>query len=155
MKNVILVLSIILGCLTFSNAQSSLNDYKYVIVPKKYDFLKLYDQYQLNSLTKFLFNKNGFTSLIENENYPEDLVNNRCLSLKVDVEKLNSLLKTKLVILLDTPELFSTACSVNGNVADEEEVENAVSNGALIALPCSHGFTFATNLNIKGRVTKA
>ena len=100
MKKVILALSIILGCLTFSKAQSNLNDYKYVIVPNKFDFLKSNDQYQLNSLTNFLFNKNGFSSLIENENYPEDLVNNRCLSLKVDVEKLKSLLKTKLVIVL-------------------------------------------------------
>jgi len=100
MKNVILVFSLILGCLTFSNAQSSLNDYKYIIVPNKYDFLKEADKFQLNSLTKFLFNKNGFISLLEDENYPEDLVNNSCLSLKVDVEKLNSLLKTKLVIVL-------------------------------------------------------
>ena len=100
MKNAILVFSLILGCLTFSNAQSSLNDYKYIIVPNKYDFLNEADKYQLNSLTKFLFNKKGFTSLLENENYPQDLVNNLCLSLKVDVEKLNSLLKTKLVIVL-------------------------------------------------------
>ena len=37
--------------------QQSINAYKYIIVPKNYDFLRLEDQYQLNSLTKFLFTK--------------------------------------------------------------------------------------------------
>ena len=50
---------------TFS--QTNLNDYKYVIVPNSFDFLKYEDQYQLNSLTKFLFNKNGFTAIMEDE----------------------------------------------------------------------------------------
>ena len=41
-------------------SQSNLNDYKYVIVPNKFDFLKENDQYQLNSLAAFLFEKYGF-----------------------------------------------------------------------------------------------
>jgi len=96
MKKVILALSIILGCLTFSNAQSNLNDYKYVIVPNKFDFLKEADKYQLNSLTKFLFNKYGFSALMENENYPEDLAKNVCLGLRSKVISESGLFKTKL-----------------------------------------------------------
>ena len=100
MKKVILVLSIILGCLTFSKAQSNLNDYKYVIVPNKFDFLKEADKYQLNSLTKFLFNKYGFTALLENENYPEDLAKNMCLGLRSDVISESGMFKTKLRVEL-------------------------------------------------------
>lgn len=100
MKKVILLLSIILGCLTFSNAQSNLNDYKYVIVPNKFDFLKEADKYQLNSLTKFLFNKYGFTALMENENYPEDLAKNVCLGLRSDVISESGFFKTKLKVEL-------------------------------------------------------
>ena len=100
MKKVILVLSIILGCLTFSKAQSNLNDYKYVIVPNKFDFLKEADKYQLNSLTKFLFNKYGFTALLENENYPEDLAQNVCLGLRSDVISESGMFKTKLRVEL-------------------------------------------------------
>ena len=56
---------------TFS--QTKLNDYKYVIVPNSFDFLKSKDQYQLNSLTKFLLNKNGFTAIMEDEIFLQDL----------------------------------------------------------------------------------
>ena len=81
-------------------SQSNLNDYKYVIVPTKYDFLIGADQYQLNSLTKFLFNKYGFTAIMEDEPFPEDLANNRCLAMDAKVEKESGLLKTKLKVSL-------------------------------------------------------
>ena len=57
----------ILLVLAMSNSSTgqSLNDYKYVIVPGKFDFLKESDKYQLNSLTKFLFEKYGFEAYLE------------------------------------------------------------------------------------------
>jgi hypothetical protein len=81
-------------------SQTNLNDYKYVVVPKKFDFLKEQDQYQLNSLTEFLFIKYGFETLFEGDDYPEDLINNRCLGLKSDVLKDSGLFKTKLNVEL-------------------------------------------------------
>lgn len=81
-------------------AQSNLNNYKYIIVPTKYDFLKENDQYQLNSLTAFLFEKYGFQPLIEGSNYPEDLIRNRCLALKSDLVKDSGMFKTKLAVEL-------------------------------------------------------
>ncbi|GAA4961971.1 hypothetical protein GCM10023315_07580 [Algibacter aquimarinus] len=81
-------------------SQTNLNEYKYVIVSKKYDFLKRADQYQLNSLSKFLFNKYGFEALMEGEPYPADLIKNRCLALKADVLKGSGMFKTKLTIQL-------------------------------------------------------
>src|SRR5690606_25059413 len=62
------------------------------------DFLKEKDQYQINSITKFLFNKYGYTAFMQDEDLPEDLRNNKCLGLTVDVVKENALLKTKLRI---------------------------------------------------------
>ncbi len=81
-------------------AQYNLNEYKYVIVPKKYEFLKKANQYRLNELTEFLFNKYGFETLMEGDTYPEDLVRNRCLALKSDVTKDSGLFKTKLNVEL-------------------------------------------------------
>jgi hypothetical protein len=81
-------------------AQSNLNNYKYIIVPNKYDFLKEKDQYRLNSLTQFLFNKYGFQALMEGEKYPDDLLKNRCLALKSDLTKDSGMFKTKLAIEL-------------------------------------------------------
>jgi hypothetical protein len=81
-------------------SQASLNAYKYVIVPNKYDFLKEKNQYQLNALTKFLFEKYGFEALMEGSDYPEDLAVNRCLALNSDVLKDSGLFKTKLTVEL-------------------------------------------------------
>ncbi|WP_242133343.1 hypothetical protein [Aestuariivivens marinum] len=81
-------------------SQSNLNNYKYVIVPKKFDFLKEENQYRLNGLAKFLFEKYGFESIMEGEGYPEDMFANRCLALKSDVIKDSGLFKTKLNIVL-------------------------------------------------------
>lgn len=81
-------------------SQESVNAYKYVIVPKSFNFLNEPDQYQLNSLTKFLFEKYGFTVLMDDEKFPEDLNNNRCLGLNADVEKQKAFLNTKLQVHL-------------------------------------------------------
>ena len=48
-------------------AQQSVNDYSYIEVPEIFEFLKGKDQYQLNSLTKFLFNKYGFNAYFDDE----------------------------------------------------------------------------------------
>ena len=82
------------------NSQSNLNDYKYVIVPNKFDFLKEKDQYQLNSLSEFLFNKYGFLAIKEGSAYPSDLSGNRCLALRSDVIKGPGMFKTKLNVEL-------------------------------------------------------
>ena len=79
-------------------SQNDINNYKYVSVPDRFDFLKSTDQYQVNSLTKFLLEKNGFLVLDTSSNYPSDLVNNRCLLLNVNVEKIKGFLNTKLEV---------------------------------------------------------
>lgn len=94
--------SILIVCFITTSvfAQANINNYKYVIVPNKFDFLKEKDQYQLNSLAKFLFNKCGFVSVMEGSEYPRDLMLNRCLGLKSDVIKESGMFKTKLKIQL-------------------------------------------------------
>lgn len=94
--------SIILSCFVISSvfSQSSINSYKYIIVPERFDFLKEKDQYQINSLTQFLFNKYGFEAVIQGSDYPEDLIGNRCLALNSDVTKESGVFKTKLKIEL-------------------------------------------------------
>jgi len=97
-NNVLLLVTLFIG-LSFY-AQSNLNQYKYVIVPKKYEFLKENNQYQMNALTKFLFEKYGFLALMEGENYPDDLLQNRCIGLNSNVLNSSSMFKTKLSVIL-------------------------------------------------------
>lgn len=81
-------------------SQQNINAYKYVVVPTSFGFLNEPDQYQINSLTKFLFEKYGFKTLMADEEYPQDFTNNRCLGLFADVEKLKAFLNTKLQVHL-------------------------------------------------------
>ncbi|MDO6674863.1 hypothetical protein Q4517_04790 [Tenacibaculum sp. 1_MG-2023] len=94
------ILFIALFVTTASFAQKTINNYKYVIVPNKFDFVKGKDKYQTSSLTKFLFNKYGFTALLEDEKLPDDVVNNRCLALTGVVKDDSSLFTTKSIVEL-------------------------------------------------------
>lgn len=81
-------------------AQKNINSYKYILVPKQFEFQKSTDQYQLNSLTKFLFEKSGFTVLFTDENFPADLAANSCLGLKAKVNNDSGLFSTKMNVEL-------------------------------------------------------
>ncbi len=80
-------LGISLFLLFFSAYAQNINEYKYIIVPKKYDFLESQNQYQLNGLTKFLFKKEGFITLFDTDTTPLDLKNNPCLGLSVNLKE--------------------------------------------------------------------
>ena len=98
---------IIISCLCFlgatigMHAQNPLNDYKYIVIPNQFDFLSGKDRFQINSLTKFLFNKNGYKAYLEDDQLPEDLFKDRCLAAYADVNKVKGgFLKTQLQIEL-------------------------------------------------------
>jgi len=90
------------------NAQ--LNPYKYIIVPKKFDGFKHVNKYQTSTVTKHLFDKNGFT-VVYDDALPDDLANNRCLGLLAYLEDNSSLFSTKTVVVLkdcQSKEVFRT-----------------------------------------------
>ena len=100
MKTKILTTFVAFIIMTSVFSQSKLDNYKYIIVPKKFDFLKEVDQYRLNGLTKFLFNKYGFSAVMEGDEYPADLIANRCSALKSDVLEDGTLFKSRLTVVL-------------------------------------------------------
>lgn len=100
MKNKYILTLIAFILITSLFAQTNLNDYKYVIIPKKFDFLKEADQYQVNSLTKFLLEKEKFQTFFDDLEFPDDLTKNRCLALTANVLNESGMLKTKLKVQL-------------------------------------------------------
>lgn len=91
-------------------AQVNLNDYKYVVVPKKFDGFKKENQYQTSTLLKYLFEKEKF-SVVYDDNLPEDLNKDRCLGLFVDLDNNSSMFTTKTVVKLKdckNQEVFKT-----------------------------------------------
>ncbi|MDH3382294.1 MAG: hypothetical protein OEL54_06280, partial [Flavobacteriaceae bacterium] len=78
-----------------TNAQENLNVYKYVIIPKRFDFQKTADAHQINSLTKFLFEKKGFKTYFTDDSIPEEVLLNPCLKLNVNLVDESNLFTTK------------------------------------------------------------
>ncbi len=101
MKKNLLSTLVLFLYVSITMAQSNIDAYKYILVPKKYDFLKEDNKYKLNDFTKFLFEKQGFETFFEGENYPSDLMNNPCLALTADVKNNSSMFTSKLVIELN------------------------------------------------------
>lgn len=93
MKKQFLLLLLLVS--SFGIAQS-LNDYKTVIVPLKYDFLKTENQYRMATLSKFNLNKVGFDVYYSNQVVPNDI--NRCAVLNYDIVKEGAFLATKLYV---------------------------------------------------------
>ncbi|RED50043.1 hypothetical protein [Seonamhaeicola aphaedonensis] len=120
MKIKFTLLIIAFSTVFFAFAQTNLNNYKYVIVPNRFDFLKKKDQYQLNSLAEFLFKKHGFNAFLEGEDYPEDLKRNRCLALRSDVSAESGMFKTKLKIELKDCNDQTVYTSPFGESRDKE-----------------------------------
>lgn len=96
-------ITIITLVLTFgmSTAQKRLNNYKYVVVPIQFEFLKGQDQYRTSSLTKHLFNQMGVKTYFDVQELPEELFEDRCKALYADVNKIKGgFLKTNIQIEL-------------------------------------------------------
>lgn len=97
MKSKILLLFILISSYAFTQ---SVNDYQYVIVPVKFDFLSKEDQYGLNTLTKLLLQKYGFKAYLSNEEIPLNTDKQRCNFLYADVIQDKSMFVTKVKLAL-------------------------------------------------------
>jgi hypothetical protein len=96
MKKIIFAFLILLSNSIFSQ---TLNDYQYVIVPVRFDFMKTDNEYRLNTFTKYNLEKMGFKAFYNNTEIPKEIVTNACEVLKVEVEKSGSFIWTNLTII--------------------------------------------------------
>jgi len=121
MKNIFLIFTLLVG---FTSLGQNLNSYKYISVPEKYDFLKESNQYQMNQLTKFLFEKYGFNVFMENEIKPSDLSMSPCNVLKASILEDGGLFQTKLKVVLSNCANQEVFVSKEG-ISREKEYKKA------------------------------
>jgi len=110
-------------------SQSEINNYKYVVVPLQYEFLKGQDMYRLNTLTKFLFKENGFDTYFTKQKLPDDLFKDRCLAMYADLEEGNGFRRTKLTVLLRDCHgelIFKSDVGDSGNNVHQERYHEAL-----------------------------
>ena len=96
MNNKLMMLLLLVVSYGFSQ---SVNDYKAVVIPMKYDFLKTENQYRLQTITKMNLQKAGFQAFYATETIPAEITD-RCSLLYVDVKKESAFLVSKLFIVL-------------------------------------------------------
>ena len=81
------------------NAQ--LDQYKYFIVPKRFDIFKETNQYQSSTLVKYLMTKYGYEALYDDA-IPEELFLNKCRGATLQLAENSSFLLTRVsVVFLD------------------------------------------------------
>lgn len=81
-------------------AQTTINNYKYVLVPERFSFAKEPDQYGLNTQALGLLGKKGFTTYSDNGNLPPDIAGNRCQALTADLVQKKGMFVTNLTLIL-------------------------------------------------------
>jgi len=92
MKKMIVVISVTFFCCVAGYGQ--LNDYKYIVVPAKFQSFKNENQFRTSTLVKYLFSNEGFNAVYSN-NLPDDLKENPCLGLDVELVDESNLFATK------------------------------------------------------------
>ena len=108
-----------------------------VVVPNTFAFLKSDNEYQLNILTKFLIEKQGFKAYMENE-VPAELLNTPCNLLKADVKNESNMMTSKLRLVLTdctNKEVFSSEVGKSREKeykkSYQEALRNALAGNAL------------------------
>jgi hypothetical protein len=94
MKLKFLTLLLLVASYSFSQ---SVNDYKAVVIPMKYELQNTDNQYRLQTITKMDLQKAGFQAFYANETIPAEL-QDRCSLLYVDVVKDSGFLTSKVFI---------------------------------------------------------
>lgn len=96
MKRIVTLLTLLFFSFCFSQ---SVNSYKSFVIPLKFDFQNVENQYRLQTLIKLNLSSAGFKAYYSNEVIPQEL-NERCKLLTVDLLTENNFLVTKLSVVL-------------------------------------------------------
>ncbi len=93
------ILSIFILTIFVGKVQAQLNDYKYIVVPTRFDSFKQQNQHSTSTLVKYLFVKKGF-NVVYDDALPDELYANRCLGLTVRLDDNSTMFSTKCTLVL-------------------------------------------------------
>ncbi len=96
MKKLAFLISLLLTGLSYAQ---SVNEYRYVVIPSRFELQSETNQYRLNTLAKKYLTEAGFEAVHESL-MTDNQVNHRCDNLFIDIVKVKSLLTIKVKVLL-------------------------------------------------------
>ncbi|HSD13065.1 MAG TPA: hypothetical protein VLB74_00300 [Flavobacterium sp.] len=117
MKKVLLFAVLLFSTFVFSQ---NVSDYKYIIVPKKFSFLNKENLYNMNSLTKSVFENLGYEVYYDMDVFPQELAENRCRALFADMVENNTIFMTKIKIELKDCKNQVVYVSAEGESREKE-----------------------------------
>lgn len=97
MKKTVALIALLL---TISGFAQNVSAYRYIVVPSKFSFQKEPNKYNLNSLTKMVFEKQGYEVYYDTDVLPMELAENRCKALYADMSEKSNMFMTKLKVEL-------------------------------------------------------
>jgi hypothetical protein len=130
-----IVLLFVLFTYSFSIAQEN---YKYVIVPKKFSFFSDENEYNTSSMTKAFFEKEGFVVYYDTDEFPSELASNRCLALYVNALKKSNMFVTKVNFELKDCANKVIYTSIQGS-SKEKEYQKSYNESFRMALGAMKG----------------
>lgn len=89
----------LLNCFGLQLNAQDIKDYKYVVVPDRFEFQKEDNQYDLNKLSRFLFRKYGFDAYLSREEMPADSNRGDCNTLYANIDQ-SGIFSTKVILKL-------------------------------------------------------
>ena len=95
MKNILLLVAVLFTVLCSAQTEV-INKYKYLVIPEKFDFLSEANKFNLNTLARGVFAKQGFTVFMQNEKLPDEVALDKCKALYGDVVSNSGMLATVL-----------------------------------------------------------
>jgi len=138
-------LFIVLLAISFSvQAQSNTGNYKYIIVPEKFSFLKQINRYGLNTAIKAFFEEKGFTVYFDNAEIPQEIATDRCKALVADLQENNTMFVTNITLLLKDCRGAIVMKSKPGK-SREKEYETSYNMALKEALTSFNDFKYAAD----------
>jgi hypothetical protein len=100
MKNYFFLFLLLLSFSGFAQNTIPVPNYKYVLIPEKFGFLKEKNQYNLNVRLKSLLEDKGYIAYLDDANLPTEIANNKCVALSAELLEKNSMFSTNLTLVL-------------------------------------------------------
>ena len=123
-------------------AQAQLDNYKYFVVPKRFDAFMDINQHQSSTLVKFLLTKYEFEPLYDDA-IPEELFLNKCLGLTTQLEDNSTYLQTVVAIVFYDcrgQEVFRTQEGRSKNKVFKEAYSEAIQEAMQTMALISHNY---------------
>lgn len=120
MKKLILITVLLVSFFGFSQ---NLNSYKYALLPSKFSFQKITDQYNVNTIMRMILEKNQFETYRDDEKFPEEFALENCNKVYADLDVVNSMFVTKVKIILKDCKNTILFTSTEGKSKDKENAK--------------------------------